>query len=183
MCAGAVPLLTEDDVCDDEGEDEDSEEGQGEDKQVEKAIIPPPDAVPHPRTVMVEALCGKKNIRKSDLMFNLKLESSSTASSFSNLAKAVTHRETRTDPHSCRTGCSAMLGAAWRSCRWSSISAWPPARWWEPLGSEEAAWSILQSLKARSRWVMWRPRTERQPVTFRPDLSDSEQNYFYFLFQ
>lgn len=83
MCAGAVPLLTEDDVCDDEGEDEDSEEGQGEDKQVEKAIIPPPDAVPHPRTVMVEALCGRKNIRKSDLMFNLKLESSSTASSFS----------------------------------------------------------------------------------------------------
>lgn len=49
-------LLTEDDVCDDEGEDEDGEEGQRDDEQVEEAVVPPADAVPHPGTVMVEAL-------------------------------------------------------------------------------------------------------------------------------
>lgn len=48
--------LTEDDVCDDEGEDEDGEEGEREDEQVEEAIVPPANAVPHPGTVMVKTL-------------------------------------------------------------------------------------------------------------------------------
>lgn len=42
-------------MCDDKGKDEDGEEGEGEDEQVEKAVVPPSDAVPHPRTVMVKA--------------------------------------------------------------------------------------------------------------------------------
>ena len=43
-------------MSDDEGEDEDGEEGERQDEQVEEAVVPPPHAVPHPRTVMVEAL-------------------------------------------------------------------------------------------------------------------------------
>lgn len=49
-------LLTEDDVCDDESEDEDGEEREREYEQVEEAVVPPSDAVPHPGTVMVETL-------------------------------------------------------------------------------------------------------------------------------
>lgn len=41
---------------DDEGKDEDGEKGQGEDEEVEEAIVPPANAVPHPGTVMVETL-------------------------------------------------------------------------------------------------------------------------------
>lgn len=43
---------------DDEGEDEDGEEGEREDEHVEETVVPPPDAVSHPGTVVVEALCG-----------------------------------------------------------------------------------------------------------------------------
>lgn len=45
---------------DDEGEDEDGEEGEREDEHVEEAVVPPPHAVPHPGTVVVEALCEDK---------------------------------------------------------------------------------------------------------------------------
>lgn len=50
-------------MCDDEGEDEDGEEGEREDEHVEETVVPPPHAVPHPGTVVVEALCEdrKKN--------------------------------------------------------------------------------------------------------------------------
>ena len=53
----SLSLLTYDDVCDDEGEYEDGEEGEGEDEHVEETVVPSSHAVPHPRTVMVKALC------------------------------------------------------------------------------------------------------------------------------
>lgn len=49
---------------DDEGEDEDGEEGERQDEHVEEAVVPPPDAVSHPGTVMVEALCGGREREK-----------------------------------------------------------------------------------------------------------------------
>ena len=44
-------------MCDDEGEDEDSEEGEREDEHVEETVVPPPHAVPNPGTVVVKTLC------------------------------------------------------------------------------------------------------------------------------
>ncbi len=58
VCVEAV-LLTEDDMCDDEGEDEYGEEGERQDEQVEEAVVPPSDAVSHPGTVMVKTLWGR----------------------------------------------------------------------------------------------------------------------------
>lgn len=49
-------LLTENDVCDDEGEDEDGEEGERQDEHVEEPVVPPSHAVAHPGTVVVETL-------------------------------------------------------------------------------------------------------------------------------
>lgn len=49
---------------DDEGEDEDGEEGEREDEHVEETVVPPPHAVPHPGTVVVEALCEDRGKNK-----------------------------------------------------------------------------------------------------------------------
>lgn len=54
---------------DDEGEDEDGEEGEREDEHVEEAVVPPPHAVPHPGTVVVEALCVERERRTSLFRF------------------------------------------------------------------------------------------------------------------
>lgn len=51
---------------DDEGEDEDGEEGEREDEHVEEAVVPPPYAVAHPGTVVVEALCGDTTGREKE---------------------------------------------------------------------------------------------------------------------
>lgn len=57
---GKFAALTEDDVRDDEGEDEDCEEGQRQDEHVEEAVVPLPDAVAHPGAVVIESLCGER---------------------------------------------------------------------------------------------------------------------------
>ena len=56
-------LLTYNDVCDDKGEYEDGEEGEGENEHVEETVVPSSHAVSHPRTVMVKTLCeGERRI-------------------------------------------------------------------------------------------------------------------------
>lgn len=52
----ASQLLTQNDVRDDKGEDEDGEEGERQDEHVEEAVVPPSHAVAHPGTVVVETL-------------------------------------------------------------------------------------------------------------------------------
>ena len=59
-------LLTYDDVCDDEGENEDGEEGEGEDEHVEETVVPSSHAVPHPGTVVVKALCEGGRERRTE---------------------------------------------------------------------------------------------------------------------
>lgn len=51
---------------DDEGKDEDGEEGEREDEHVEETVVPPPHAVPHPGTVVVEALCEDREKKKEN---------------------------------------------------------------------------------------------------------------------
>lgn len=53
-------ILTQDDVCDDEGEYEYSEEGEGEDEEVEETVVPLSHTVPHPGTVVIETLCRER---------------------------------------------------------------------------------------------------------------------------
>lgn len=43
-------------MCDDTSEDKDTVDGQREKKQVEVAVVAPPDTVAHPRTVVVEPI-------------------------------------------------------------------------------------------------------------------------------
>jgi hypothetical protein len=52
-------------MCDDKGEDEDCEEGEGEDEHVEETVVPLPNTVPHPGTVVVKTLCGEREERNS----------------------------------------------------------------------------------------------------------------------
>lgn len=49
-------VLTQNDVSDDKGKDEYSEEGERKDEHVEKTVVPPSYAVPHPGTVVVKTL-------------------------------------------------------------------------------------------------------------------------------
>lgn len=53
----ALPyILTEGHVDDVEGEDVDGEEGERKDEEVEVAVVPLSNTIPHPGAVVVEAL-------------------------------------------------------------------------------------------------------------------------------
>lgn len=58
--------LTQDDVCNNEGEDEDGEEGEGQDEEVEETVVPLPNTVPHPGTVVVKTLCREEGARERE---------------------------------------------------------------------------------------------------------------------
>lgn len=83
MCALHWSLLTQDDVCDDKGEDKDCEAGEGEDEHVEEAVVPLPNTVPHPGTMVVESLwrtgseMGEENVQLSTKDISLTLRPSS----------------------------------------------------------------------------------------------------------
>ena len=53
-------ILTEGHIDDVEGEDIDREEGERQDEEVEVAVVPLSNTIPHPGAVMVEAFCGRK---------------------------------------------------------------------------------------------------------------------------
>lgn len=56
-------------MCDDEGEDEDGKEGEREDEHVEETVVPPSNAVPHPRTVVVKTLCVDRDKQSKKSLF------------------------------------------------------------------------------------------------------------------
>ena len=49
-------VLTQSEVCDNKGEDEDAEDGKRDEKHVEITVVTPADAVSHPRTVVVKLI-------------------------------------------------------------------------------------------------------------------------------
>ena len=51
-------ILTEDEVGEDTGEDVDAQDGQGQDEQVEVAVVPLAHTVTQPRAVVVKPLCN-----------------------------------------------------------------------------------------------------------------------------
>lgn len=59
------PELTQSNVDNVEGEDIDGEQRQGEDEEVEVAVVPLPHAVAHPGAVMVKPLCKESSAQIS----------------------------------------------------------------------------------------------------------------------
>lgn len=148
-------------MCGHAAEDERRQEGERHDEGVEETVVAFSHAVPHPRTVMVEAF-WRRNAQRVTMSGTAWTESSvnwtgarrGLGSLFITGKCQEWRRVAATHPHSCHTGCSGRCAEAGTSCRWSSTWASPPAGWWGPpwCAAEADSWCFQCCLQRRGQY-------------------------------